>query len=157
MLGGDDEDLPRTAVNKLCSLRLKGPSYPIEDNNFEGRFIEPRTVLTECTAIRKFLYQKSTLEQSFHKMVNLNPPDIHEPPVTKQFNYEAINVRCSKDGQPLKLDHPCYNQAVERHVKLVTKASASAAGHERLDGMIRHRIQSRKLMKFFETKKQFNV
>ena len=37
MLGGDDEDLRRIAVNKLCSLRLKGPSYPIEDNNFEGR------------------------------------------------------------------------------------------------------------------------
>ena len=29
MLGDDDEDLWRMAVNKLYSLQLKGPSYPL--------------------------------------------------------------------------------------------------------------------------------
>ena len=57
-------------------------------------------------------------------------PLVHEPPATKQFSYEEIN---EFQLQPLKLDHPCHNQAVERHVKLVTKASASTADHERHD------------------------
>ena len=35
MLGNDDEDLQRMAVNKLCSLQLKGPSYPIENDNLK--------------------------------------------------------------------------------------------------------------------------
>jgi len=43
-------------------------------------------------------------------MANLNLPDEHEPPATKQFSYEEINkLRL----QPLKLDHPCHNQAVD--------------------------------------------
>jgi len=42
-------------------------------------------------------------------------------------------------------------------MKLVTEASALSTGHERHDGMIRQRIQSRKLMKSVETMKQFNV
>ena len=58
MLGDDDEDLRKMTVNKLCSLRSKGPSYPIEIYNFEEGFIEPSSVSTECTAIRKFLISK---------------------------------------------------------------------------------------------------
>ena len=84
--------------------------------------------------------------------MNLDLPDIHEPPATKQLSCKKMS-----ELRPSKLNHPCHNQAVERPVKLVTEASASTAGHERCDGMIRQRIQSRKLMKSFETKKQFNV
>ena len=88
LLGDDDEDLRRTAVNKLCSLRLKEPSYPIENDNHEERFIEPRLVSTECTAVQKFFIPKINLRaKSFHKM-NLNLLDKHEPPATKQLSYE---------------------------------------------------------------------
>ena len=38
-------------VNKLWSLQLKGPRYPIENDNFEEGFIEPSSVSTECAAI----------------------------------------------------------------------------------------------------------
>ena len=47
----EDEDLQRMAVNKLCSLRSKAPSYAIENDNFEAGSIEPSSVSTECTAI----------------------------------------------------------------------------------------------------------
>jgi len=57
--------------------------------------------------------------------------------------------------KPLLLYHPCHNQTVERHVKLVTEASAQAAGFERQDGVIRQKIKSRSLMKKFDTKMQF--
>ena len=56
----------------------------------------------------------------------------------------------------LELAHPCHNQAVERHVKLVAEASMLVAGFERRDGMIRQKIKSRKLMPSSNTKKRFN-
>ena len=152
---GDDENFQKIAVKKLCSLRLKGPSYPIKKDNFEGGFFEQVQFRQKCTAIQKCFIPKINFKtKSFHKMVNLNLPDIHKPPATNQFSYEEIN---GFRLQPLKLDHPCHNQAVERHVKLVTEASASTAGHKRHDGMIRQRIQIRNVMTSFETKKQFNV
>jgi len=80
MLGDDDEDLLRMAVNKLCSLRSKGPTYPIENDKFEGGFTEPSPVSTERTAIRKILIPKINFTaKPFHVVVKLNLPDIHEP------------------------------------------------------------------------------
>ena len=54
-----------------------------------------------------------------------------------------------------ELDIPCHNQAVERHIKVVTEASMLVYGFERRDGLIRQKLKSRKLMKCFNTKKQF--
>ena len=76
-----------------------------------------------------------------------------EPPAIKSMNDAAIQ-RFKLDK--LELDHPCHNQAVERHVKLVTKASIRVAGFQRRDGMIIQNIKSRKLMPSFNTEKQFN-
>ena len=61
--------------------------------------------------------------------------------------------KCLKKS--LVLHHPCHNQSVERHVKLVAEASAQVAGFDRQDGVIRQKIKSRELMKTFDTKKQF--
>ena len=47
--------------------------------------------------------------------------------------------------KPLKLGHECHSKIVERHVKLVTEASAFMVGHDRKDGVIRNKIRSRKL------------
>ena len=49
--------------------------------------------------------------------------------------------------KPLILFHPCHNQTVERHVKLVTEASALVSGFQRRDGLIRRKIKYRKLKK----------
>ena len=120
VFGDNDEDLWRMAVNKLCSLRLKGPNYSIENDNFEGGFIEPSSLSTECTAIQKIFIPKINFKaKSFHKMVNSHFPDLHESPTTKQFSYEEIN---EFGLELLKLDHPCHNQDVKRRVKLVTEA-----------------------------------
>ena len=155
MLGDDNEDLRRLAVNKIFAIRSKIPNVVIENDNFEGGFIKPVGVFDDSSTIRKFLIPKiNFMAKSYHKMVNMNLPDITEPPATRLLSNEAIN---SLRLTPLRLDHPCHNQAVERHVKLVTEASAAAATFERRDGIIRQRIHSRKLMKCFETKKQFNV
>ena len=92
--------------------------------------------------------------KSFHQIVNLNLHDIQQPPTIKcLIDLELDNFRNS----PLKLDHPCHNQAVERHVKAVTEASARVTGFERRDGLIRQKLKSRALMQFFNTKQDFAV
>ena len=67
-----------------------------------------------------------------------------------------MEIEAFRENQ-LILEHPCHNQAVERHIKLVTEASAAVTGFEKRDGLIRQKIRSRRLMKAFNTKKQFNV
>jgi hypothetical protein len=67
-------------------------------------------------------------------MVNLNATEIQEPPAICNFtDLQIENLR----NQPLFLNHPCHNQSVERHVKLVTEASSQVVGFERRDGFIR--------------------
>ena len=76
----------------------------------------------------------------------------HQPPAIEHLTDTEIE-QCR--ARPLKLDHPCHNQSVERHVKLVTEASAQVEGFARRDGMIQQKIKSRKLLKTFNTKMQF--
>ena len=74
------------------------------------------------------------------------------PPAVKNLSIEQIQL--IKDT-PLELKQPCHNQAVERHVKIVTDAASYVAGFEKRDGLIRQRIASRKLRKKFCTEGQF--
>ena len=53
-----------------------------------------------------------------------------QPPATIYLSDIEIEDCRTK---PLVLRHPCYNQTVERHVKLVTEASAQVTGFERRD------------------------
>ena len=52
-------------------------------------------------------------------MVSLD--EIIEPPAIRHLNEENLNQLKSN---ALKLIHPCYNQAVERHVKLVSEVTS---------------------------------
>ena len=62
----------------------------------------------------------------------------------------ATSVNGDQSGlKKLDLFPSCHNQDVEQHVKLVTEASMSVAGHEKRDDLIRQRIRSRKLIKCF--------
>ena len=73
---------------------------------------------------------------------------MHEPSALKYLLNKEI-----EDFQQHKriLEHPCHNQGVERHIKLVFEASAAVAGFKNRDGLIKQKIRSRKLMKTFNT------
>ena len=79
---------------------------------------------------------------------------MHEPPALKHLLNKEIQAF---QQRKFNLKHSCYNQAVERHIKLVSKVSAAVAEFKNRNGLIRLKIQSRKLMKTFNTKKQFNA
>ena len=83
-------------------------------------------------------------------MVSLDK--ITEPPTIRHLNEENLN---QLNSNALKLMHPCNNQPVERHVKLVSEAASQVTSFKRRDGYIRQIIRSRKLLKQLNTKPQF--
>ena len=85
-------------------------------------------------------------------MVNLDDSDFRQPPAINNLSSSEI---ASIADSPLKLDRPCHNQAVERHVKIVTEESGQVVGYERRDGLIRQKLKSRMIVKKFDTKQQF--
>ena len=161
MMGDEDADVRRIAVNKIQAIRGNLPNFVIESGQFDSGTIEqsdeedqPSASSNLDSEIRRFLIPKlNTNAKVYHKLVNLNSPDVTEPPATKQYRNDEIEII---RNVPLVLKHPCHNQAVERHVKLVTEASSAVAGFERRDGLIRQKIKSRKLMKCSNRKNQFN-
>ena len=72
-----------------------------------------------------------------------------EPPVTKRYTDDEM--------RGLTLKHPCHNQVVERHIRVVSDAASKVCGHNRRDGHIRQKLKSRRLMKTVESKKQYTV
>ena len=144
MLADSDQIVRSQAIDiVLSSRRRKDVQTSLDENLAE-----------KAVTVRKFNIPEINIKADFyHKMINFEEIMTTEPSAIKSINDAAIQkFKLDK----LEHDHPCHNQAVERHVKLVTETSIRVAGFERRDGMIRQKIKSRKLMPSFNTKKQFN-
>ena len=75
--------------------------------------------------IQKFIMPNLNFRAKvYHQLVNPNDPDIGQPPAIQHMSNAEI------EAHPSVLNHPCFNQGVELHVKLVTEASVSVAGHK---------------------------
>jgi hypothetical protein len=132
MLGSSLDDIRQMGVETVLSLRAS----------------EPRS-----TEVRKFEVPQLNFDaQHFYEMTTNNGDNTEVPPLIKDFSDDEIK---ELSLYPLTITHPCHNQTVERHVKLVTQASSMVSTFERRDGLIRQRISSRKLIKQFGTKKHF--
>ena len=67
----------------------------------------------------------NTKAKVYYKLIDLDGADVSEPPATLHLSTEQLqNMYTSK----LELELPCHNQAVERHVKVVTEASMMVCG-----------------------------
>ena len=155
-LGGNDEEIRMLGVNKVLSIRQKLSTGALSNIDAMTESVnEEHSSESTCdtsATVRSFdLPTINLAATSFDKMVDLNSWQ-HQPPAIGHLtdvDIEQCRVR------PLTLHHPCHNQSVERHVKLVTEASAQVEGFARRDGIIRQKIKSRKLLKAFNTKMQF--
>ena len=98
-----------------------------------------------------FIDCKATI---YLEMSSLAATKLTEPPAIR--NKPTLDIKAYAENK-LQLIHPCHNQVVERHIKLVTEAATTVEGFLRRDGMIRQKIKSRRLMKCFESKKQFSI
>ena len=91
---------------------------------------------------------------TYYKMSTLSTATKRELPAIKDKSTFAIKAFAENK---FLLMHSCHNQAVERHVKLVTEAANTAKGFSRRDRISRQQIKSSHQMKCFELKKQYNV
>ena len=76
-----------------------------------------------------FAYQKIYLDAKiYYTLVNLNGQDLVQlPPIRSFINAVVDEIR----NTTLLLNDICHNQALERHVKVATEASAQLVGLER--------------------------
>ena len=142
MLADNDHNVRLLAVNILLSIRI---SQKILDN--VGR--------VEEVDVTKFIILKiNTNAKTYYSLFSLSLKDMHEPPALKHLLNKEIKAF---QQHKLSWEHPSHNQTVERHIALVSEASAAVAEFKNRDGLIRQKIRLRKLIKTFSTKKQFNT
>jgi len=146
MLAEDDENIRRRAVDKPLELRSEASAT----TDMESFTLES----SRKDVVRQFKVPKINGEAThFYELTNLDSiKDISHPSAVMDLYDTSIAQMLTK---PLVLQHPCHNQAVERHDKLVTEAASVVTGYEKRDGMIRQKIQSRLLMSKFDSKQQF--
>jgi len=84
--------------------------------------------------------------KAYYELINLNEVATQPPAVIHLSDGDIEHIR----DNPLHLKQPCHNQAVERHVELVTEAASSVVaeaassvvGFGRRKGLIRQKIRS---------------
>ena len=110
--------------------------------------------------IRKFTIPELNFNSSdYIELIDWQRTAITEPPLIMDIS-DAVVADLVKSGDSQIIDFPrfpCHTQAVERCVKLVTQASAGVCGQTSRDGIIRLRLEGRRIMPTFNTKAQYCV
>jgi len=121
MLAEDDETIRRRAVDKILELLSEASAT----TDMESSTLE----ISRKDVVRQFKVPKNNVEAThFYELTNLDSiKDISQPPAVMDLDDTSIAQMLTK---PLVLQHPCHNQAVERHVKLVTEAASVVTGYE---------------------------
>ena len=97
--------------------------------------------------------------EHYYEMINWQATAMSEPSVTRCLSNATIESYVKPRMLPSGLfpKFPCHTQAVETAVKLVTEASACVVNYFERDGYIIAKLQSRKEMTQFNTKKDLVV
>lgn len=85
--------------------------------------------------------------------------NLTEPPLLKNLSEREIQniVESGGESKSLFLKLPCHTQAVERAVRITTESSVSQCTRKSRLGAIKSKLESRKVMPKFETKKDFQA
>ena len=120
MLRDDNENVRNVGVPKVLALRK-----PVSEESANN---DDCPHLLNSFSIRLFDVPTLNLEaNAYYKLANVDSYQEQPPPIASLIDTEI--EECLK--KPLVSHHPCHNQSVERHVKLVTEASAQVAGFDR--------------------------
>ena len=108
--------------------------------------------------IRKYTIPEVDMNADhYYDLLNWQDFPITEPPMLMSKSDEEIE-RAIVSKEIWKLDKfPCHTQSVERHIKVVTEASAAVCGELRRDGFIRAKLLSRQSMPEFGSKKDWST
>ena len=124
MLTDNDHNVLLLAINKILSIRVSKKNL---DN--VGR--------DEEVDARKFIIPKINSSTKNYSLSSLSLKHMHEPPALKHLLDKEIQAF---QQHKLNLEHSCHNQAVERHIKLVSETSAAVARFKNIDGLIRQKM-----------------
>ncbi|KAK4887848.1 hypothetical protein RN001_004119 [Aquatica leii] len=107
--------------------------------------------------IREFKIPTLNFEaDDYIDLIDWQSISLTEPPLTVSISDNDLNAMILDVPDEIRiLKYPCHSQAVERNVKLVTKASAAVCGNEARDGFIRSRITLRDALPKFDTKREY--
>ena len=144
MLSDKDYQVRCMAVNKILTIlgvqevgRVVIPADVFEGGDQCNDHEESHSMATmqaNVSNVRQFRRPKiNSKAKVSYKSENMNWAKIKEPPAIKHICDENLaKIRLT----PSKLQHPCHNPAVERHIKVVIEASAAVCTFERRDGLI---------------------
>ena len=109
-------------------------------------------------SLRKFVLPEIRMEaSSFHSIIDWQRFNRSEPPLTMDVSSECLQLLATTGDKITALpDLSNHMQAIERMIKLVTATSSSrdlVVGHEERERLIRSRIEDRKRLPKFNTKK----
>ena len=137
MLADEDQENRTRAVSIIKRIRQNSVSAPYKATQQVREFRPPQ------------------IEDSATSLQDLLPPSEEyscEPPLTMQLSNEELDKSVDKR---FSVDIPCYSQAVEQSVKMVTEASKSVYRLDVRDGYIRAILKSRHFMPTFRSKQDF--
>ena len=139
----EDKVVRRKAVNKVLHFK---EDFHDEEDDFVGETVESdddtkanvseSDYLSMNKYVRVFLKPKINFKE-FQKFYYKMTPISHWhiiPSVLRLIEGKILEFI----EKLLKLRHECHSQNIERHVKLVTEASASVVGQDRREGVIRN-------------------
>lgn len=141
MLADDRIDIKKLALKRILKIRQISSDYS------ETRVFKVPTLNFEAEDYIDLIDWKS----------------MTEPPLTKKINIQVITEAINDVNLIRKViidkfyQMPCHSQAVERCVKLVTEASATVCGADKREGYIKNKLEARRIMPFFNTKKDYNL
>ena len=109
-------------------------------------------------SLRKFVLPKIRMEVSnFHSMIDWQRCNRSGPPLTMDVRSECLQLLVTTGDKITALpDLPNHTQVVERMIKLVTATSVEVVGLKERDRLICSRIEGRKRLPKFNTKKDFH-
>ena len=122
MRSDTNSDVRKAAVSRIQCLRaIMEPANQSKINVQKSEDKNDSSDTIPTPNIRKFLLPQVNFQaRSYHKITNINTPNTTELPLLRLFSYQKIE---DITRTPLKLHHRCHNQAVERHIKVVSEAS----------------------------------
>ncbi|GBM87549.1 hypothetical protein AVEN_107199-1 [Araneus ventricosus] len=95
--------------------------------------------------------------KDYFTLINWQRVGRFEPPLLMNVPFKEIVAMLKVKKTEEWSKYPCHAQAVERCIRLVSEASESVYGDEKRHGFILNRIQSRSLIKHYNTKKDYNL
>ena len=125
--------------------------------------IDPLTLLSlsfeeemaiKPTSIRKFVIPKINFKANdYTELFDWKTAKFLEPPLTMKLSDDEIRGFILTLLKLLR--YPCHTLAVERGIKVVSKAASAVIGEEARDGFIRQKLLSRMVSGRCDTKASF--